>query len=84
MANAAADREDLIRSVIIWAIALAAAILVGFIVGKLLGLGRAAGTDLRRRGLHRAALPRPGSPQGRGARWRRPRMGTPRRRRRRR
>ena len=43
MANAAADREDLIRSVIIWAIALAAAIVVGFIVGKLLGLGAPPG-----------------------------------------
>jgi len=43
MANAAADREDLIRSVIIWAIALAAAIVVAFIVGKLFGLGAPPG-----------------------------------------
>jgi len=43
MADATAEREDLVRSLIIWAIALAAGIVVAFVVGGLLGLGAAPG-----------------------------------------
>ena len=43
MADATADRADMVRSLIIWAIALVAAILVASIVGGLFGLGAAPG-----------------------------------------
>jgi predicted flap endonuclease-1-like 5' DNA nuclease len=43
MADASADRANVARSLIIWAVALVAAILVAFVVGGLLGLGTAPG-----------------------------------------
>ena len=43
MADASADRANVVRSLIIWAVALVAAILVAFVVGGLLGLGAAPG-----------------------------------------
>jgi NADH-quinone oxidoreductase subunit E len=43
MAEASADRADVVRSLIIWAIALVAGVLVGWIVGGLFGLGTPPG-----------------------------------------
>jgi NADH-quinone oxidoreductase subunit E len=43
MSEATADRADLVRSLIIWAIALVAGVVVGWIVGGLFGLGTPPG-----------------------------------------
>ena len=57
----AADRANVVRSLIIWAIALVAAIVVAFVVGGLLGLGTAPGLIFGAAVVRGAAVSGPGS-----------------------